>query len=297
MSLCAVTTLFNLTPGRVSNYLKFYENMKKCGIKTCLIQEYSGFSISADFYIPVAPGAKLWQKERFVNQAVKLLPEDFDSVLIMDSDIIWPNHSREDMKSFRHQIDNQLETCPAVQCYRWLEYLDENGNPNLVRNSVVSALHANSYDAVRDSFYEKTGPALGGAWAYRTKWLRDNPLYECCIVGGGDSAYALALLNMTDVYHFMRPVIPAMTNHYMDWYYATISETLVPVGFVNTTLQHLYHGELDNRHWRERHKLLANFNPATDLDFSKPALNWTKSAEIKGLPQIVNDYFVSRKDS
>lgn len=295
MPLWAVTTLFNITPGRVSNYLKFYENMRKCGIKTCLVQEYTGFSITADMYLPVKPGAKLWQKERFINEAVKILPEDCSSILMMDADIIWPNHSREDMKSFKYNIENQLEVYPAVQCYRWLEYLDANGRVNLIRNGVVSAIHNGTWDDVRHSFYEKTGPALGGAWAYRVKWLRANPLYECCIVGGGDSAYTLALLNMTDVYNFMRPNFEAMKNHYYDWWRGMTERP--NVGFVNTTLQHLYHGELDNRLYRERHRLLENFNPVSDLDFSQPALNWTKNAEAKGLPKIVSDYFAARKDS
>ena len=138
---------------------------------------------------------------------------------------------------------------------------------------------------------------MGLAWAAKREILENYGLYDAIIVGGSDTALALALYGRFEMLIKRLSLNSACREHYLNWarpYHQAIGER---VGYVAGRVYHLWHGDIGNRAYVNRHKQLAGFTfePNTDIAIGpNGAWQWARSRpELEG---FLKNYFINRAE-
>lgn len=308
MSLWAITTLFNPSEQRLNNFDKFYAEFQKLNVplmvvicdnrsKPIRLPLPSQRVIILDFH----SDDMLWQKERLINIAVEHLPADCDKVLTIDCDLKYQElpmgqHTQKPLFTFEGMADRYLNAFGYCQAFSSLHYLDINDLVHKTINGIAYAIHkSDNINDILADYDNQRGPVSGGAWAFRREFLKENPLYEHCILGGGDAAFAW---NAYGWHHlFERKIFTNPTLHldFLKW--VDHCKQLGHPGYFPLEIFHIWHGPLDKRNYHDRHKLYNDFDPVADL-IKKPGkpLTWSDNARTKQLPERVKAYFESRGD-
>ena len=141
----------------------------------------------------------------------------------------------------------------------------------------------------------------GFAWAARRYILDEiGGLYDRHITGGGDTAMVLGFFGdfKSSFLEYDR-MSPEMLNHWKSWATKTYSVVGGKVGYVEAEIQHLYHGEISNRGYKQRWRSLAGqgYDPSKHIthEIDGP-LVWTNEAP-PNLQQWVSNYLLhTRKE-
>lgn len=173
----------------------------------------------------------MFYKENVFMQIVKKLPPEITKVMLLDADILF------ERLSWYSDVSQLLDSADVCQPYSKGHYLDEKGDIQLTKNSIVS--------------YSLGHP--GFAWAFRRDWLDQYGVCEHCVVGGGDStlAYRLGLLPSN---------IFSLSSPYLERYPSPRIEYLAG------SIYHLYHGSPANRQYGSRHIEIQKIIPNQPYD-------------------------------
>jgi len=307
MNVAVVCCYFNFTnsPFRYRNYSVFQKNIRKHDIKLLTVEfnPSGNFELNkndADSIIQLSDGDIMWQKERLLNIGVNSLSEDTDIVVIVDTDIVFGS------EDFVDKLTKSLEQHKVVQCFSntlvfnpLLELENINFfklNHDLTYNfcnsgvSVVSNLFVNK-------MFDRPDSAYGLAWAFRYDILKNVKLFDHNIIGSGDKLLFGALFNFL----FEHEVAGVNTRPYID-YTLNLRNYIKPneISYINNlTVYSMYHGELYNRKYVERHSILKhhNFDSAKDLvnTFNGP-FKFADCISENFKNDIIN-YFINRKDN
>jgi hypothetical protein len=195
-----------------------------------------------------------WQKERLINILINLLTDCYiGNVAWMDADVILLNDKWVEI------ADAMLCMYPVVQLFSQAYYLDRISQLKHERTS-AAALYQKSTPYYDD--FIKAQPGL--AWAARLDVLRGIGLYENMITGSGDTV-AFRGFTGTAQLRLAHLASQELQADIAKWCAAMYDRVQGKVGCVPGTALHLYHGELANRRYEDRWRLLEDFNPHTQL--------------------------------
>jgi hypothetical protein len=159
----------------------------------------------------------LWQKERLLNLAIKLVPSDVSTIAWLDCDIIF------EKADWANEAKDQLEDLNIVQPFSDVLDLGREDHE-------ISAAHHN----VEPSFpgfaswlsQSESEPAAllsaqarfrggGLAWAARREILQNHGLYDAMIAGGGDRAVVSAIYGQFGTLIKLNHLNNARAKHYL----------------------------------------------------------------------------------
>lgn len=306
---------------RLINYRKFAEGMKRANVPLITVElafnelpHYLGGNWEE--VIPVRSTSVMWHKERLLNLGIqKLLDRGFEKIAWLDSDVEFINDD------WVWRVAAELETSNLCQVFdRVLVHEEATSLPRLGVGSV-------KYLADRGSLYpqrDKRRKVLrrrryprgysGFGWAANADVLRNVPLYDGAVVGGGDKLIYLASFAQHGTaqsategwFESCNPTCPRCGHrstagpwyaHYWDWAKRWSDVVGNKVGCVDNLIRDFYHGTRRSRQYQNRQEILLRqaFNPAEDLRLnSDGCFEW--ASDKPRMHEDLRLYFRQRKD-
>jgi hypothetical protein len=256
----------------------------------------------APFELPPAPWVVqvrardlMWQKERLLNLAVGRLPASCRKVAWLDCDILFDN------PSWAVRTSELLEEFAVVQPFTWSVWLGRGGTREGGGGECLSfgAVYRHDPELSRLIHYDRHGHT-GFAWAARRELLDRHGLYDGCIAGGGDHLAAHGFCG-----HLDEPCVAMITGpdgsphreHYRAWADPVARDVAGRIAAAPGSALHLWHGDLVNRGYVQRHRDLSRlaFDPAADLRRG-PTGCWEWGRENPELRRWMADYFRNRRE-
>jgi len=268
--LAAITARFDPAGAAIfeTNHRRFAASLQRQGV-----------ALFAEIGERLPPEARLWQKERLLNEVVRRLPEEVDKVVWLDADVLFEDSDWPDKTAAL------LERFPVVQPWSQVIHLDRDGHDTDRIEYSAAAVVGRHLDEF---------PHPGFAWAARRDVLERHALYDRHPVGAGDAFWAWACFG-----EFGHEVLSrhndAMQRSFRRWALPVFAEIRGDVGHLDGTIRHLWHGEPRNRRYMERLAALVDFDPDVDLKLGS-AGNYVWATDKPRLHAAVARYFAERKD-
>ncbi len=294
--LWAITCLFNPAGfrSRVESFRTFRENLglPLLAVELAWDEPFSLREGDADILVQLRGGAKLWQKERLLNVAIKNLPSACTKVVWLDADLLFRELNWTEM------VQERLEEVPMVQAFAMVRYLNPDGSTDRTRPSVGSILAGSKPDAgwLESSMDRSEGsPSPGHAWAARREFLEEVEFYDGCVIGGGDTATLCAFTGEFESLMRMHEMGPSQADRYLKW--GRPLEGIVDIGCIPGVIDHLWHGSMEDRNGRERHSGISSrgFNPYSDLEIGANGA-WHWKSDNTDLQSYLQNYFKRRNE-
>jgi hypothetical protein len=255
----------------------------------------------ADVVLQINGGAILWQKERLLNLALDALPGNVDLVAWLDSDIIfgddrWVEAARDRLReSVAVQLFSEMVDLPPEAASISNAYADMPPSASsFVRYFLAAGDQA--LGLPRSDGRRRVG-ASGFAWAARKEFISRHRFYDAMIAGSGGRIMIFAMLGRHEEARSVFQLSEARYRHYRNWAEPCHLASGGGIGFVPGRLYHLWHGDLKNRAYEERHSKLAQlgFDPTKDIRVGENgAWHWARPRE--DLAQFLRDYFFDRAE-
>lgn len=296
--LAAVCAYFNPCHyrSRRENYRRFRQRFARVRIPLITVELAFGddpFELPpGEDVVQVRARGVMWQKERLLAIGIaRLLQEGHRAIAWLDADL----EVLDDR--WVRKVRAALEEAPLCQAFSRLIYEDRGP-----RRSCTSLAHGVELSGAPGA---RIGLSLPGhAWAATADLLGKIELYDAAIVGGADSLMAQAAiadparagytenLERAAAKHGLDGVRKA---HYLEWARAFGALVGGRVACVDSVIETMYHGKMAHRGYDQRVRLLAGFDPVTDITRnSQGCLEW--ASDKPELHQRVRDYFRSRRE-
>jgi hypothetical protein len=298
----AITSYFNPCKykTRLRNYRRFREALRLplVTVELCFDDEFELSDGDADILVRIPNGAMIWQKERLLNVALEHVPSHAETVAWFDCDVLfgkndWAEAAVELLGRYKVvQLFSEHHDLPPY-C---MEIPDSFGEPS---GRAIAALIANDGDRSSDflspTTYRMRSASLGMAWAARRTTLQTHGFYDGMIVGGGDRSIACAMYGRFDDAVSSLELNRPRTLHYLNWAIPFYAEIQASVGHLPGKLFHLWHGDLQHRGYRERHRRFAEFpfDPQADLKIGATGA-WEWKTDCPGPKKFLTQYFATR---
>jgi len=319
--LWIVTCYFNPQnyKSRRSNYEKSIEIIKRSGLNIITVECAFGNTphmlASSEDIIKVRSNSIMWQKERLLNIGFSHVPQNIKKIAWIDCDILFTN------PEWAIQTSELLEHYQVVQLFERIVRLKKDNLQYTEKEEIWTGFAATAKLFPELMF---VGNFLhhghtGFAWAAQRNILDKHGLYDACISGSADHMMAHVMygdfkgpcidrfLNMPDqtlvqkIQTFYQKLIKPVPNHFRthfeDWASAFYNDIKGQVSFVDGFILHLWHGNLNNRLYLNRHNKLRrlNFNPTQDLKLKKNK-TWEWNPHTKHLNNWAMEYFKQRHE-
>lgn len=299
----AITTFFNPAgyQRRIANYRLFREhlNLPLLAVELSFTGDFSLSPDDADILIRLQKGDILWQKERLLNIAARLLPPACRTVAWIDCDLIF------ERSDWAERADRLLDHFPMVQAFGEVFLMPPGWGPDMPPNRPEHVRHPPAFYVEHGvaplSMFRHSYPPIpcspGLAWVARRQFLEAFRLYEGCIVGGGDSGLGCAVFGCFDSMITIQLMNEPRRDHYMSWAMPLHKEVNGNIGYVDGAVYHLWHGTRANRKLTTRHQTLEmfDFDPWKDIA-AEIGEAWQWSSNKPGLHSAVKDYFIGRRE-
>ena len=280
----AITSYFNPLryKRRLLNYRVFRSRLRipLVAVELSFDGQFELAKNDADILIQLSGGAVLWQKERLLNIALKSVPPDVENVAFLDCDIVFERKDwAEDAEARLNERNNIIqlfyealylkkESPPSSPCVIDAEF----SAPGIIQTGDRSLLNKGA--VIRGEKRLLYQPGL--AWAVKRAILDERLLYDAAIAGGADT------LLVASIYGDFEPIAarhlfnPRRRQHYFQWAIPFNKSVAGRVGALPGAIFHLWHGDLKDRNYYDRYKLLENFDPYSDIKIaSNGAWQWT----------------------
>lgn len=288
-ALWAVTSFFNPAGHRrrLLNYRRFRAALEVplAAIELSFDDSWELSECDADKLVQVTDGDVMWQKERLLNLLVPQLPPKCEYVAWIDSDVLMQD------SDWPRQAIAALESVPLLQLFSEARDLDPDGG--IPRASVASAAGV----ALKGQSTFVSNIKHGMAWAARREFVERHGLYDGCVIGGGDTALMRAAYGASEVAVKRLQMSQPAVDHYLRWAESFHEEVQGRVGALAGEIHHLWHGHLEDRRYKLRHRDLAlhDFDPWADI---RPGADgaWRWASNKPALHTLLCGYFQSRHD-
>jgi len=235
----------------------------------------------------------IWHKERLLNLAIERLPDVYDAVCWIDSDIVFLCENITD------SIVAVLRDWPIAQPWQKLQALNEHGNivPRLSAHGTPlwenSAAWANQCSpGNRDKI---RGAPAGAICARRETIVAMGGIFDAALCSSNDLLFLRAIFN--------QPLLPddplALSNSFVEYYDSYRSKaaatTRGALGHVAGDILHFFHGKCEFRQHEQQRLLLRKFDysPQQHLRIcASGAYGWSETAPaalITGFRKIMTD--------
>jgi hypothetical protein len=273
-------TLFNEFCERMNHE----KNIKLIGIE--LQQGSRPFQTNS--IIKVRTNDELWFKENLINLAVSHLPDDWEYMAWIDTDIEFQN------KDWVRETIEQLQTYRIVQLFSHAIDLGAKGE----------TLHVHigfCYQYVNGEEWKE--PKYGGTWHPGYAWAIRRETYDQIgglidfpILGSADHHMSLAFIGLGHRY-----LNSKLNNNYklLCNIFQERCEKFVKrsIGFVHGTILHHFHGNKADRRYQDRWQILIknDFDPLRDIIKNSRGLWQLEGSKIKLRDEIIR-YFRQRNE-
>ncbi len=256
----------------------------------------------ADVLVQIRGGSIMWQKERLLNIAVKRVPGTCGKIAWVDCDVIFASDE------WVERANRALDEFSLVHLFHERHDLPRHVGPDRLRSwdtpptsrSVVYKMAAG--DATPEDLFLSNAPlerrsTAGLAWASRREVLEKHGLYDACILGSGDRAILCAALGKFAYGERALLMNARRAEHYLVWARPYFEAVRGRVGCIQGPLFHLWHGDVKDRQYEERHRGLNgfDFDPFTDIVLDHNGC-WRWSSDKRQLHVFVRRYFESRSE-
>lgn len=304
--LWAITSYFNPAgySRRLANYRRFRRSLS-VPLVTVELSFGDTFELGpgdAEVLVQIRGRDVMWQKERLLNLAVARLPRHCDYIAWIDCDVVfdddeWPERARQ---AFENHVLLQLfdERCDLPRDVDPLQASAHSQAPRA--ESVAGRIFRGTAEqeelAGADSPFQR-GSTAGLAWGCWRQVIERHGLFDACILGNGDRAMLCAALGEFDSAVRATAMNEARRLHYLAWarpFHATVRAR---VRSISGRIYHLWHGDLRDRRYRERHTGFSSFDfdPSADLAMDDSGV-WRWSSAKPEMHAFVRDYFHSRRE-
>jgi len=286
---------------RAANYHVFRRRLQVplLTVELSFTDEFALREGDADLLIQLRAGDVMWQKERLLNVAIDALPASCDRVAWIDCDVVfgdddWPQAANAALD--RHPVIQPFDTSCELLRDAGPAGIDV-AHAYLTCRSLACGLACGDVkpDIMLSPDKRGLGSMDGLAWAARREILQRHHLYDACIIGGGDGAIAAGVVgNFQDFIDYLQ-LNPRRREHFLAWARPFHDAVRADLGHCPGTIFHLWHGDLVDRHYRERRIGFAafDFDPSSDIA-ADPAGAWRWSSDKPAMHRFVRAYFESR---
>jgi hypothetical protein len=305
-NLWAITSYFNPVGyrRRLKNYHIFRQRLK-VPLVTVELSLQENFELGpgdADILVQLRGHEVLWQKERLLNVALESVPKTCGKIAWLDCDVIFDDHD------WAERASQALDQCALLHLFHERYNLPPDattsplgaGDNSQLAQSVVCKMAMG--ETTPEDFYAAEAPlkcrsTAGLAWASRREVLEEHGIYDACILGSADRAILCAALGQFGYGARALAMNQRRIEHYLLWAKPYSSTVRRRVGYIRGRLFHLWHGDLPNRQYASRHRILEqfDFDPFTDIAVDWNGC-WRWDSDKRELHQSVRDYFRSRKE-
>ena len=283
-----VTSYFNPCRYRTrrENFELFAANLRAIGAKLFVVElaiEGGAFELPLPTHgLRIMCGSKLWQKERMLNLAIERLPSDCRKVVWLDCDLMFED------PNWLVSTSQALETYAVLQPFSECIRLEQGEKPQTVTTPYPESCESFARAYARDPRLSQTAPFAahghtGFAWAARRDIFDEVGLYDACLTGSGDHLMAHVFAGA-----LQSPCIGAMlgdghayARHFQLWAKKMDKQCAGNLGHIEGRLFHLWHGNEENRRYRDHNTVFRSFDfdPARDIKIGLEGLwEWTETA-------------------
>lgn len=310
--LWALTSYFNPMGwrSRLENYRCFRKHLQ-VPLVTVEWHPSGKFQLAdgdADVLVQIQGGDLMWQKERLLSISMAHVPAGIDVVAWLDCDLVltdprWPQAATRALAEHR-----------AVQLFSEVRYLDRPRRDQLVAGQVEPAEFARCAPGdVKPSsarLIQRAGIRCfagfhtgipGMAWAARRSTLAESGLFDRAIIGSGDFFWLVGALGIAADWLAAREHLGwyryLARSSYAAWAGEAHAAIDGRVGFVDSSLLHLYHGEIANRHYFDRHAPINRLGIDIDRDIAPTADGaWRFERPQPAWRDMMRRYFLERRE-
>jgi len=258
--------------------------------------------------IHVQTTSELWIKENLINIGIQHLPEDWKYVAWVDADIQFARHD------WAGETIQQLQHYDFVQMFSHCQDLDSNSVPingrmfdgfmysyinNISFTGVPPTPETVGLKKINTLYGAQTGKIWhpGFAWAARKEAINKvGGLIDFAVTGAADRHMAHALVGDAS------GSIEEVTNEeyrkmVLRWGDNCDRYIKRNVGFVPGLVNHFFHGNIQNRRYYDRWKILRenDYNPFTDIKKDWQGL-YQLTTEKPNLRDGLRGYFRQRNE-
>ncbi len=304
--LWAITSYFNPAGyrRRLETYRLFRERLA-IPLATVELSFDGKFALrtgDADALLQIHGGDVMWQKERLLNLALRLLPASCDRVAWLDCDVVftrdgWAADATRALDEtvllhpFQARTDLTRDASPDAPTAEHLAA----AVPSMIYKMVVE--HVPPEDLLISHPRLKRAATHGLAWATRREVLDRHGLYDACVVGSGDRAMLCAAVGAFE--HAAQALLmnARQQAHYLAWARPFFETMRGQIGYIPGLALHLWHGEVKDRQYgaRERGFQAFAFDPFRDIALDAHGC-WRWSSDKPELHAYVRSYFASRNE-
>ncbi len=270
-------------------------------------------SADAEILLTLKQGDILWQKERLLNLAIKALPDHCEAVAWIDRDVLfdsdaWAEKALKllDQYFLLHAFNQIYDVPPGNDADLAKIRSGQTPTYSAIQNWIEGEIDKEDMGGAdvtkmkKRTRTTKTGQAIGTGgigWVARREFIEFKPLYDACVVGGGDGALTQAIFGIPEVQVAMKHMNPEFARHYLSWAQDLQAGLKDNFGVVPSEAFHLWHGDLVNRRYWQRHVDFAqfNFDPLSDLALAADG-SWKWSSDKLDMHRWVREFFLSRKE-
>jgi len=291
---------------RISLFRNFnvcYNHMLKyeCVIVPIEISTNNSFDLNMQGLFALKSDQLLWQKERVINYLAEKMPDSIKYIAFIDGDVLFSDDNWvQEAKNKLDQKENLF-----IQPFSDVYYLPKNhyrnhgfyshSTPSVSSQIIKSDGKENYIKTFNSSDYTFGNPGM--AWITKKETLLNNPLYDKCIIGGGDTINLFKWLNLSldieipfikrkqdSVICFLKDILNNKSNVEINFDY------------IDQPIFHLNHGDKVNRKYIERQKILkdTNFNVSKDLVNDQGLYRYV--GDNKDFLKSIENYFKERNE-
>ena len=303
--LWAITSYFNPVGyrRRLENYRVFRERLA-VPLATVELSFDGRFELragDADALLQIHGGDVMWQKERLLNLALRLLPDACDKVAWVDCDIVFTRHD------WAAQASRALDDVVLLHLFQTRADLPRDGRldelpaelpwaaPSMVYKMLVEGMAP--ADLLVSPLRQKGLASNGLAWASRRDVLERHGLYDACILGSADRAMLCAAIGTFEHCTDALLMNGRQREHYLAWARPFFDTVRGRIGYIPGLALHLWHGEVKDRQYGVRDQGFEpfDFDPFRDIALDERGC-WRWSSDKRDLQAFVEGYFASRNE-
>lgn len=234
-------------------------------------------------HLHVKSNTPLWHKENLINLAVeKLIPKTCEYIAWIDGNIEFKNND------FVDKIFESLKIYDFIQIFSKCER-----NDIALKESFGKKINDMIKNNTRPNFISDFGHTGYGFATKKSAFNKIFPLPDKFIVGGGDSFFCFGFVGLNFYDYAVKSQIDNINiKKYADEHIEKIKG--LKIGYADNEIIYYEHGDVKNRKYTERWKILDNYNPYTDIKYNDDGV-----IEFIGNKKIQNDvlmYFYDRKE-
>lgn len=302
----AITAYFNPAGfrSRLANYKTFRDRLA-LPLVTAELSHQGPFELGrsdADILVQIRGGDVLWQRERLLSIALDAVPESCDKVVWIDCDVIF---EPADPWS---EVSRKLDEYVLVQPFKEALDLpaDWNGGdfavPGAVPSRSVGYAVATGVPMDRVLISDPSGEhrppwRTGYGFAFRRQLIMRHDFYHGRVLGGNDRAMVCGALGQFEALAQLHHMTARQQEHFIEWAKPFHETVRGRMGYADATVGHLWHGQISDRHYNERHRALQalDFDPYMDIALDdNGCLRW--SSEKPRLHRLAFEHFIGRRE-